>query len=78
MLEAARRLHAELDPENAGGGMLLGVRGVCIISHGSSSAQAVRNAVELAREMVLRDVVGALTTMAAAADEGTVAAGDGD
>jgi glycerol-3-phosphate acyltransferase PlsX len=78
MLEAARRLHAELDPENAGGGMLLGVRGVCIISHGSSSAQAMRNAVELARDMVLRDAVGALTAMAAAADDGTVAVGDGD
>ena len=28
---------AELDPENTGGAMLLGVDGVCVISHGSSS-----------------------------------------
>ena len=77
MLEAARRLHAELDPENAGGGMLLGVRGVCIISHGSSSAQAVRNAVELARDMVRADMVGALTTMAATAG-GPTAEGNDD
>ena len=30
----------ELDPENTGGAMLLGVNGVCVISHGSSSAWA--------------------------------------
>ncbi len=68
ILDAARRLHAELDPENAGGGMLLGVRGVCIISHGSSSAQAVFNAVRLAQDTVLADTVGAITAMSAAAD----------
>ncbi len=69
VLDAAHRLHAELDPENAGGGMLLGVRGVCIISHGSSSPQAVHNAVQLARDVVLADTVGALTDMAARATE---------
>ena len=67
VLDAARRLHAELDPENAGGGMLLGVRGVCIISHGSSSAQAMHNAIGLAQDVVLADTVGALTAMAARA-----------
>ncbi len=70
VLAAARRLHAELDPENAGGGMLLGVRGVCIISHGSSSAQALANAVTLAQEMVLADAVGALSSMASIAAGG--------
>ena len=48
--------------------MLLGVRGVCIISHGSSSAQAVFNAVRLAQDTVLADTVGAITAMSAAAD----------
>ncbi|MCC6438806.1 MAG: phosphate acyltransferase PlsX [Acidimicrobiales bacterium] len=67
IIDAAHRLHAELDPENAGGGMLLGVRGVCIISHGSSSPQAVHNAVQLAQDVVLADTVGALTAMAAKA-----------
>jgi glycerol-3-phosphate acyltransferase PlsX len=38
--------------------MLLGVDGVCMISHGSSSRRAVFNAVGLAREMVLADMVG--------------------
>ena len=45
-------LHAELDPDSYGGAMLLGTDGVCIISHGSSSARAIFNAVGLASEMV--------------------------
>lgn len=54
-------LYASLDPENTGGAMLLGVDGVCIISHGSSGETAVVNAVRVAREMVAGDVVGTLT-----------------
>ncbi len=38
--------------------MLLGVDGLCIISHGSSSRRAIFNAVGLAREMVVADMVG--------------------
>ena len=33
-----------LDPENTGGAMLLGLKGVCIISHGSSTSRAIVNA----------------------------------
>ena len=51
-------LQAELDPETYGGAMLLGVDGLCMISHGSSSRRAIFNAVGLAREMVLADMVG--------------------
>jgi phosphate acyltransferase len=51
-------LYERLEPETSGGAMLLGVEGVCIISHGSSSAKAVFNAIGLAREMVEADVVG--------------------
>ena len=40
----ARPLYDQLDPETYGGAMLLGVDGVCIISHGSSSATAIVNA----------------------------------
>jgi glycerol-3-phosphate acyltransferase PlsX len=42
--------------------MLLGVDGVCIISHGSSSATAIVNACGVAAEMVAADVVGQLRT----------------
>jgi glycerol-3-phosphate acyltransferase PlsX len=50
-------LYAQLDPENTGGAMLLGVDGVCIISHGSSSAVAMVNAIRVARDMVAAEVV---------------------
>ncbi len=45
-------LATEMDPDTYGGALLLGVDGVCIISHGSSSASAVVNAVRVARDMV--------------------------
>jgi glycerol-3-phosphate acyltransferase PlsX len=50
-------LYATLDPENTGGAMLLGVDGVCIISHGSSSGTAIVNAIGVANDMVEGDVV---------------------
>ena len=50
-------LYATLDPEATGGAMLLGVDGVCIISHGSSSSTAIVNAARVAREMVESEVV---------------------
>src|SRR3954451_7745490 len=53
-------LYAQLDPDSYGGAMLLGVDGGCIISHGSSSATAVVNAVRVAADMVDHDVVGLL------------------
>ena len=46
--------------------MLLGVDGVCIISHGSSSARAIVNAVRVAKEMVEGDLVGHLRSAIAA------------
>jgi phosphate acyltransferase len=58
-------LYATLDPENTGGAMLLGVDGVCIISHGSSGPTAVVNAVRVARDMVAGDVPGHLAAAVA-------------
>jgi glycerol-3-phosphate acyltransferase PlsX len=52
VLDAADELGRALDPEATGGAVLLGVRGVCIISHGSSSAWAITNAIGVAQEMV--------------------------
>jgi phosphate acyltransferase len=56
LLEAA----APLLPDNTGGAMLLGLEGVCVISHGSSSATAIVNAVRVARDSVQADVVSKL------------------
>lgn len=53
-------LYGQLDPDNTGGALLLGLRGPCIISHGSSSATAIVNAVKVATEMVDADLVGAV------------------
>jgi glycerol-3-phosphate acyltransferase PlsX len=53
-------LAGELDPDTYGGAVLLGTRGVCVISHGSSSARAVVNAVRVASNAVDADLVGLL------------------
>jgi phosphate acyltransferase len=45
---------AQLEPENTGGAMLLGIDGVCVISHGSSNAVAMVNAVKVAYECATR------------------------
>jgi phosphate acyltransferase len=60
LMPALLPLLAELDPDTYGGAMLLGVDGVCIISHGSSSAKAMAGAIDVAREMVQADLVGGL------------------
>jgi glycerol-3-phosphate acyltransferase PlsX len=46
-----------LDPDTIGGGALLGVDGVCVISHGSSSARAIVSSVKLAADCVRGDFV---------------------
>lgn len=60
LLPSLLPLYATLDPETYGGAMLLGVDGVCIISHGSSSARAMVNAIGVAREMVEGGIVAEL------------------
>ncbi|MGH9043623.1 MAG: phosphate acyltransferase PlsX [Acidimicrobiales bacterium] len=60
-LEAA----AEVEPENTGGAMLLGVEGVCVISHGSSSRVAIGNAVSMAHGLASSAVVSRLAELIA-------------
>src|SRR4051794_38892484 len=50
-------LAEDLDPDSHGGAMALGLQGVCIISHGSSSAKAIVNAVKVAKDMVESELV---------------------
>ncbi|HIE66813.1 MAG: phosphate acyltransferase PlsX [Acidimicrobiales bacterium] len=59
-------LYREFHPDTYGGAMLLGVRGVCIISHGSTGATAMENAIVTGAEMVRSDVVGHLSEAVAA------------
>lgn len=51
-----KRIKQRIDHAEHGGGLLLGVNGVCIISHGSSQAPSIFNAVRLAREAVENQV----------------------
>jgi phosphate acyltransferase len=53
---------SQLTPESQGGAMLLGVQGICIISHGSSNATAIMNALRVAAEVDAQDVVAKLAT----------------
>ncbi|MCU1459877.1 MAG: phosphate:acyl-(acyl carrier protein) acyltransferase [Actinomycetia bacterium] len=47
----------ELDPDATGGALLLGIDGICIISHGSSGERAVVSAVRVAQSCVRDDVI---------------------
>jgi len=58
------RMVSELHPDSVGGALLLGVKGVCVISHGSSSADAMVNAIRVAAEMVEVEMVAHLTAAA--------------
>jgi glycerol-3-phosphate acyltransferase PlsX len=49
---AFRRLQRRLDYSEVGGAPLLGVNGITIISHGRSSAKAIRNALRVAGDCV--------------------------
>jgi phosphate acyltransferase len=52
-----QRLKQRIDAAEHGGGLLLGVEGVCIISHGSSDAFAIANAVRSAKGAVDKQVL---------------------
>jgi glycerol-3-phosphate acyltransferase PlsX len=60
LVPALLPLYVEMDPDTYGGANLLGINGVCIISHGRSSARAIANAVRLAADMVDANLVGRL------------------
>lgn len=49
---AFRRFKKRVDYTEYGGAPLLGVRGVCMIAHGSSNAHAIKNAIRVAAEFV--------------------------
>lgn len=57
---AFRRARERLDTSEIGGAPLLGVNGVVIISHGRSSASAIKNAINQARLAVMSNVIQAI------------------
>ncbi len=52
-----KRIKQRVDHAEHGGGLLLGVAGICIISHGSSQAPSIFNAIRLAKEAVDNQVL---------------------
>ena len=51
-------MRKEFDPDTTGGAILLGLRAVTIVGHGSSGPDGVANAVRLAARSVRVDAVG--------------------
>jgi glycerol-3-phosphate acyltransferase PlsX len=62
MRPALGGLRRELDPDTTGGAILLGLRGIAVVGHGSSGPEGVANAVRLAARSV---EVGAVERTAA-------------
>ena len=69
---AARGLRSRLDPETYGGGYLLGLRGLVVIAHGSSSRVAIANATRMAARGVEHRLVERLAARlpTASSDDG--------
>jgi glycerol-3-phosphate acyltransferase PlsX len=66
LMPALLGLYESLSPDTYGGAVLLGVDGVCIISHGSSGETAIANGIGVARDMVEHDMVGEIRAAIAA------------
>ena len=64
---ALRELRDQLDPQAVGGAVLLGLRKLVVVPHGSFEAEGITTAIGLAARGVREDVVGrTLETLAAA------------
>ena len=76
---AFRELKREIDYAEYGGAPLLGVDGICIICHGSSSAKAIKNAIRVAGEFIShkvnKEITEAVKEMKILSSEGSQDAG---
>lgn len=57
MRRSLKRLRRELDPDTTGGAILLGLRGVTVVAHGSSGPDGIANALRLAERSARERVV---------------------
>jgi glycerol-3-phosphate acyltransferase PlsX len=64
-LEVIDPVISQLEPQHTGSAMLLGVKGVSMISHGSSSAYAIGNAIRTAADMANSEIVPELRALMA-------------
>ncbi|HWO15465.1 MAG TPA: phosphate acyltransferase PlsX [Solirubrobacterales bacterium] len=79
MRPALGGLRRELHPDTTGGAILLGLRGIAVVGHGSSGADGIANAVRLAARCAEVDAVGRTAALLreGGATRGSLAA-DGD
>ena len=72
-------LRRELDPDATGGAILLGLRGIAVVGHGSSGPDGIANAIRLAARGVEVDAVGRTAALlrAGGAGRGALAEGRG-
>jgi phosphate acyltransferase len=62
MRPALGGLRRELHPDTTGGAILLGLRGIAVVGHGSSGAEGIANAIRLAARCAEVDAVGRTAT----------------
>ncbi len=67
LIHGLRGLKKRYEYHEFGGGPLLGIRGACIICHGSSDARAIKNALRVAHKMATDRVTGLIESQLAAA-----------
>ncbi len=52
-----KRIYTKINYEEFGGALLLGFKGITVISHGSSKAYAIKNAVRVAKKRSRRGIL---------------------
>jgi glycerol-3-phosphate acyltransferase PlsX len=72
-------LRREFDPDTTGGAILLGLRGIAVVGHGSAGPQGIANALRLAARCAEADAVGRTAALLAESGvgRGALAAVDG-
>jgi phosphate acyltransferase len=80
MRPALGGLRRELRPDTTGGAILLGLRGVAVVGHGSAGAEGIANAVRLAARCVEAEAVTRTEAVlrAGGANRGSLAAGSAE
>ncbi len=73
MRPALGGLRRELAPDTTGGAILLGLRGVAIVGHGSSGAEGIANALRLAARCAEVDAIGRTAALLSEAGAGRAA-----
>lgn len=73
-MKGLKRLKALMDPSNVNGGVLLGLGGISVKSHGSADARGFARACEMAADLAASDFQGEIATNLARIGTGGVAA----